>query len=582
VAISNAEIAAILNRLADWAEVAGEDLFRVRAYRNAARTVEGMSQSVADLAAEGQDLSKFRWIGKSIARKLDEIVKTGRLKQLEQLEQRMPGDLTEILSLPSLGPKRVRTLYDDLAITTLAQLEQAAREHKIRKLFGLGPRTEERILEELTRRKGAEGRVRLDVAEEVASSLVAYLRAIQGVREVVVAGSFRRRRETLGDLDLLVTCRPRSSVMEQVLRYPAVEEVHASGPTRSAVRLRGGLNVDVRVVPEEAFGAALHYFTGSKTHNIAVRRRGIARGLKINEYGVFQGKQRVAGRTEEEVFAAVDLPYIEPELREGRGEIEAARDGWLPDLITVDSIRGDLHCHTLATDGQASIEQLAEVAQDMGYEYLAITDPSKSPARAYGLDENQVAEQLREIDRLNGRLRRFRILKGIEVEILEDGSLALDEAILTDLDVRICAIHSHLDLPKSQQTERIIRAMDNPHFTILAHPTGRRIGEREPYPVDMERVMRAARQRGCILEVNASPQRLDLSDVHIRMAKDLGVKLAISTDARRTSDFASLRYGVDQARRGWAEAADVVNTRPLQELRGLLQHTPRPRKPKPR
>jgi DNA polymerase (family 10) len=541
-----------------------------------------MSRSVADLAAEGQDLSKFRWIGKSIARKLDEIVKTGRLEQLEQLERRMPGDLTEMLSLPSLGPKRVRILHDDLAITTLAQLEQAAREQKIRKLFGLGPRTEERILEELTRRKGAEGRVRLDVAEEIARPLTDYLRGVEGVREVVVAGSFRRRRETVGDLDLLVTCRPRSPVMEQFLRYPDVEEVHAQGSTRSAVRLRQGVNIDVRVVPDEAYGAALHYFTGSKSHNIAVRRMGIARGLKINEYGIFRGKERTGGRTEEEVFAAVGLPYIEPELREGHGEIEAARDGWLPDLITTDSVRGDLHAHTLASDGTATVQQMAEAAQDMGYEYLAITDHSKSLPGTHGLDENRLAQQIREIDRLNARLRHFRILKGVEVDILEDGSLDLDDAILGDLDLRICAIHTHLDLPKSQQTDRIIRAMDNPHVNILAHPTGRWIGEREPYAVDLDRVMRAARQRGCVLEISARPQRLDLSDIHIRMAKDLGVKLVISTDAHRPSDFEHLRYGVDQARRGWLEAADVLNTRPLGELQRLLVRAVRSSRPKPR
>lgn len=580
--ISNAEIAAILEKLADWSEIAGEDQFRVRAYRNAARAVAGMSPSLADMAAEGEDLSKFRWIGKSIARKIDEIVKTGRLQQLEQLEHRMPGDLPAMMSLPGLGPKRVRILYDDLAITTLAQLEQAARDQKIRKLFGLGPKTEERILEELTRRKGAEQRVRLDTAEEIARPLVAYLQGVEGVRHVVVAGSFRRRRETVGDLDILVTCRSGSPVMEQVLRYAAAEEVHARGKTRSAVRLRAGLNVDVRVVPDDAYGAALHYFTGSKTHNIAVRRMGMARGLKINEYGVFRGRQRVAGRSEEEVFAAVGLPYIEPELREGHGEIEAARDGWLPDLISADKVRGDLHCHTQASDGEATIEQMVEAAQDMGYEYLAITDHSKSLTVARGLDEKRLADQVREIDRFNSRLQGFRILKGIEVDILEDGSLDLDDAILGELDLRVGAVHSKFDLPKSQQTERIIRAMDNPHFNILAHPTGRLIGQREPYAIDLERVMRAARQRGCILEISAHPQRLDLSDSHIQQAKDLGVKQVISTDAHRASDFRYLRYGVDQARRGWVEAADIVNTRSLEQLLALLQRNPRPAKPKPR
>jgi len=579
---SNAEIAAILSKLADLQEIAGEDEFRVRAYRNAARAVEGTSRSMADLVREGQDLANMRWIGKSISQKIQEIVNTGQLKQLEQLQHRLPGDLTEMLTLPGLGPKRVRTLYDDLGVATFAQLEEAARGHKIRKLFGLGPKTEERILDELARRKGVQPRMAIPLAEEVAEPLVAWLKAVEGVSQVVVAGSYRRRRETVGDLDILVTGAAASGVMERLTKYAEIQEIVSQGPTRSTVRLRSGLRVDVRVVADEGYGAALHYFTGSKTHNIGIRKRGVQRGLKINEYGVFRGEQRIAGRTEEEVFAQVGLPYIEPELRESRGEIEAAQDGWLPVLITRDDLRGDLHCHTKASDGEATIQEMAEAAREQGCEYLAITDHSQGLSGVQGLDEKQLARQIREIDRLNAKLRGIRVLKGIEVEILEDGSLGLDDAILKELDLRIGAVHSKFDLPRTRQTERILRAMDNPHFNILAHPTGRLIDQREPYPVDLERVMRAARQRGCVLEISARPSRLDLSDVHIRMAKDMGVKLVISSDAHCAADFRHLRYGVDQARRGWVEAGDVINTRPLDELLGLLRRVTRPPRPKPR
>jgi DNA polymerase (family X) len=388
---------------------------------------------------------------------------------------------------------------------------------------------------------------------------------------VIVAGSFRRRQETVGDLDILVTCAPDAPAVDRFVKYEDVAEVAAKGPTRSTVVLRGGLQVDLRVVPEVSYGTALHYFTGSKAHNIAVRRIAVGKGLKLNEYGVFKGKKRIAGRSETEVFASVGLPYIEPELRQNNGEIEAARQGRLPKLILLADLRGDLHSHSTASDGHASIAEMAAAARERGHSYSAMTDHSQRVTIAHGLDAKRLARQLDEIDRVNGRLRGIKVLKGCEVDILGDGKLDLPESILRELDIVVGAIHSKFDLPRAKQTERLVRAMDNPHFHILAHPTGRLIGERAPYDIDMERLLEAARQRGCYLEVNAQPDRLDLNGEHCRMAKEIGVKLALSTDAHSTGDLDLLRFAVDQARRGWIEPGDVLNARPLKDLMKLLK-----------
>ncbi len=571
ILVHNSEIAAVLNKLGDLLEIEGENEFRVRAYRNAARAIDGHPRSIAGLIREGSDLSELPGIGKSMAQKIEEVVKTGRLQQLAELEQKLPGQLAEMMNLATLGPKRVKTLHTQLHIDSLDQLERAARQHEICQLPGLGEKTEQKILDELARKKGVEQRAWLIHAEEIAEPLVDYLKESEGVKQVVVAGSYRRRKETVGDLDILATCKKGSPVADRFVEYPEVEEVISHGSTRCSVRLRSGLNVDLRVVAEVSYGAALHYFTGSKAHNIAVRKLGVNKGLKINEYGVFKGQRRVAGRSEEEVYAKVGLPHIEPELREGRGEVEAAQEDRLPELITLDDLQGDLHCHTKATDGRYTIEEMAEAAREIGHNYIAITDHSKSLSVAQGLDEKRLAKQIREIDRLADKIRGIRVLKGIECDILEDGSLDLDDAILKELDVVVCSLHSKFKLSREKQTERVLRAMDNPNFHILAHPTGRMIGKREAYDIDLERVMKAARQRGCLLEVSAQPERLDLSDVHAKLAKEIGVRLAISTDAHRTSDFRYIRYGVEQARRGWIEADDVVNTRSWDDLKRLLK-----------
>jgi DNA polymerase (family 10) len=387
---------------------------------------------------------------------------------------------------------------------------------------------------------------------------------------VVVAGSYRRCKDTVGDLDLLVTSRNGKSAVEYFMRYDEVADVVAKGPTRSTVVLKAGIQVDLRVVPEESYGAALHYFTGSKAHNIAVRKLGQAKGLKINEYGVFRGTKRIAGREEADIFAAVGLPYIEPELREDRGEIQAAFAGKLPKLVRLEDVRGDLHLHTTASDGKNSLGEMAQAAKAAGYEYIAITEHTRHATIARGLDEKRLARQLEEIDRLNEDLEGIRLLKSSEVDILADGSLDLPDRILKRLDFTVCAVHYKFNLDARAQTERILRAMDNRYCNILAHPTGRLLGERPGYPVDLERVMKGARERGCFVELNAHPARLDVDDVHCKLAKEMGLKVAISTDAHSTVGLEMMRYGIGQARRGWLERDDVLNTRPLAALKRLL------------
>ncbi|MDJ0945309.1 MAG: DNA polymerase/3'-5' exonuclease PolX [Kiloniellales bacterium] len=567
----NAEIVEVFNRYATLLEIEGANPFGVRAHRKAARTIWDLPHSVASLLAEGADLSELPGIGKDLAGKIHEIVDTGRLHELEDLERESPSALVELTALPGLGPKRVKVLFETLKIDSLPSLRDAIEAGRLRSLRGFGRKSEEKILRAIERRKDVEKRTKLIAAEEVAESLLSHLKQVEGVQQAIVAGSSRRRKETVGDLDILVTCRKGTKVMERFVGHEDVDEVVSKGRTRSTVLLRSGLQVDLRVVPQVSYGAALHYFTGSKAHNIAVRKLAVAKGLKLNEYGVFRGDRRIAGRSEEEVFEQAGLPYIEPELREDHGEIEAAKRGKLPRLIAPEDIRGDLHTHTEASDGRNTIDEMAEAARQRGYAYLAISDHTKHVTIAHGLDEKRLGRQIEEIEALNERLRGLRILKAAEVDILEDGSLDLPNGILERLDLTVCAIHYKFDLPVERQTERIIRAMDHPCFNILAHPTGRLIGEREAYEVDMERVMEAALERGCYLEVNAQPERLDLTEIHCRMAKDLGLKVAISTDAHTTASLDYLRFGVGQARRGWLEPDDVLNTRSWTDLKTLLK-----------
>lgn len=571
--IHNTEIADSFDRLADLLEVEGANPFRVRAYRNAARTVRGYGKSMAELLAQGEDLSELPDIGKDLAAKIRTFVDTGKLPLLEEVEARTPAALSTLMKVPGLGPKRVKALYEELNIRSVDDLKRAARSGKIRELAGFGKKTEAMIRQRLEHFTGETPRVKLIIAEEIARPLVQYLKQIEGVKEVTVAGSYRRRRDTVGDLDILATATRGSPVMDRFVAYDEVDEIISHGKTRSTVRLHSGLQVDLRVVPQVSYGAALHYFTGSKAHNIAVRTLGVKKKLKINEYGVFKGDKRIAGRTEEEVYRKVGLPWIEPELREQRGELEAARDGNLPALIRQKDIRGDLHCHTKASDGHHSLRQMAQAAAERGYEYLAISDHSRHVTVANGLDSKRLLAQIGAIDRLNEKLDGIKVLKAIELDILSDGTLDLPDSVLKKLDFTVCSVHYKFDLPRKQQTERVLRAMDNRYFNIFAHPTGRLINEREPYDIDLEKIMQAALERGCFLELNAQPDRLDLTDEACKLAKDMGLRVAISTDAHSTSDLDYMRFGIDQARRGWLEPKDVINTQSLKALRKLLDRT---------
>ena len=435
----------------------------------------------------------------------------------------------------------------------------------------LGKKTQQKILEALKQKEDWGDRIKLPEAEERAEPLIKYLKKAKGIKEITIAGSFRRRKETVGDLDILVTCKKGAKVMERFVAYEDVKKVVSQGNTRSTIVLNSGLHVDLRVVPQVSYGSALHYFTGSKNHNIAVRKIANGKGFKINEYGVFKGDDRVASKTEKEVYAKVEMAYVEPELREDKGEVAAAQQDSLPDLVNLKDIRGDLHSHTEATDGHNRLEEMAEAAKNRGYEYLAVTEHSKKVAMAKGMDAKDLARQMEAIDRLNKKLKGIRLLKGIEVDILEDGRLDLPDDILKELDLRVCSIHYNRNLSREKQTERIIRAMDNPYFNILAHPTGRLINEREPYEVDLQKVMQAAKDRGCFLELNAHPDRLDLSEHYCKMAKEMNLKIAISTDAHSVSHLNFMRFGIGQARRGWLEANDVLNTRTWKQLKQLLK-----------
>lgn len=569
--IHNADIAAIFEEIANLLEIQGANPFRVRAYRNAARTVGDFGQDLATLIARGQTLPKIPGIGADLGAKIHEIATTGHCEFLQRLHHELPVALTELLTIPGLGPKRVKALYDGLAVDTVADLRAAAEAGQIRALPGFGEKTERHILDHLQTRTTGNRRMLLPVAAQYAQALTDWLRAAPEVRALEIAGSYRRRKETVGDLDLLVTATDPGPVMARLAAYDEVRNILGQGSTRASVVLACGLQVDLRVVEPAAFGAALHYFTGSKAHNIAIRKRAQAHGLKINEYGVFRGKNRIAGETEESVFAAVGLPWIAPELREDRGEIAWAARTPLPRLIERADLKGDLHCHSRASDGNATLEELATAARAAGLTYLAITEHSQRLTVAHGLDTGRLLKQCEAIDALNARLDGIVLLKGIEVDILEDGRLDLPDAVLGQLDLVVGAVHSHFDLPRAQQLKRLMRAMDHPHFTLLAHPGCREIGKRPLLDLDWLRLIRHARQRGCFLELNAQPKRLDLTDVHARMAKEEGVLVAINSDAHTVHDFNNLDYGIGQARRGWLEAADVLNTRPLDALRGLLQ-----------
>lgn len=578
--VTNAEIADDFERLADLLELQEANPFRVRAYRNAARVISGYPRPLAELVAEGADLDELPSIGEGIAEKIATLVNTGKLPALNEAARKTPLVLTDLMRIPGLGPKRVKELYDTLHIKGTEDIARAARSGKLAELPGFGEKLAAKIAGAIEHLSGEQKRFRLDDAETLSAPLIEYLEGLEHVKRVVVAGSFRRRKETVGDIDIVVTAKDGGTVLKQFTRFKGVREVVSQGETRATVIVGMNLQVDVRVVPEVSFGAALYYFTGSKAHNIVLRRMAQDKHLKLNEYGLYRGNKRIAGKTEEELFKAFDMAWIPPELREDSGEIEAALKGQLPKLIELKDLRGDLHSHTTASDGHASLEEMADAARKRGYAYLAVTEHTPSTRIANGLDAKHLRKHFEKIDKLNENFKDFRLLKSAETDILEDGTLDLPDDVLAEMDFVLGTIHAHFDLPESKQTKRILKAFDHPLFSGLAHPTARHIGQREPLRIDFEKICETAANRGIFLEVNGQPTRLDLNDTHCRLAKEMGVMLVISSDAHSTADLDTIRYGVDQARRGWIEAKDVLNTLPLDKLLRQLRDPDPPCRPR--
>jgi DNA polymerase (family 10) len=570
--VRNTEIARIFHSTADLLEIKGDNPFKVRAYQKAAQNIESLTEELSEIALRGE-LEKISGIGKDLAQKILEMLQTKKLGAFEELRLEIPEGLLELIAVPGLGPKKAKLLYDKMGIQTMEALEEAARADRLKDLPGFGAKTEENILAgiELVRR-GRE-RMLLGRALPLAQGIMANLAAMPEVHQISEAGSLRRRRETVRDIDILITSSDPEKVMDAFTSPFQVREVLAKGGTKASVLTSEGMQVDLRVVEPATYGAALAYFTGSKAHNIRLREMANRMGLKVSEYGVFRDKDqvRVAGKTEEEIYRILGLLYIPPELREDRGEIEAALEGRLPHLVELSDIRGDLHCHSRWSDGAHPIREMAEAARKKGYPYVALTDHSQSLGIARGLSPELVEKQIGEIAQLNRQLKGFTILPGTEVDILKDGSLDLPDAILARLSVVVASVHSSFKQNREVITARIIRAMRNPYVTILGHPTGRLLGEREAYDVDLEQVIKAARDTGTFLEVNAYPQRLDLDDIHCKRAKELGVTMAIGTDSHTISQLEQMPFGVAVARRGWLERKNLLNTLNLDDLRECLK-----------
>ncbi|MHB8954661.1 MAG: DNA polymerase/3'-5' exonuclease PolX [Pirellulaceae bacterium] len=575
--LSNAEIAATLDELADLLEFEGANAFRVRAYRNGSHAIRNLSQSLTHLVAENPDqLTDIEGIGQSVAEKCVTLVRTGRLPQLDSLREQIPPSVLLLLRIPGLGPKKAAVLFRELGIATLEQLRVACESHQVRSLKGFGAKTEQAILDGMHVAATASQRVYWAEADGVVRRLRDHLLACPAVERLEFAGSYRRGQETVGDLDALVVSVDPQAVMDALATWDAVRETLARGDTKMSVRLESGLQVDLRVVPRDSFGAALQYFTGSKEHNVELRGRAKQRGLKINEYGVYRGtgerEERVAGASEEEVYRTLDLPLFPPELREGRQEFRWAEAGPLPTLITEQDILGDLHMHTTDTDGLASLEEMAQAAHRRGLQYIAITDHSKRVTMARGLDVPRVLQQWAAIDRLNAALGPdFRVLKGIEVDILEKGGLDLPDDVLAQAEWVVASVHYGQKQPREQITARIVEALAHPYVHAIAHPTGRLLNRRDPYQVDLESVLNAAQKYRKCLELNAHPTRLDLNDVHCAAAKERGVPIAICTDAHSVEGLNVMRYGILQARRAGLTKADVANAHTWSQLRAMLR-----------
>jgi DNA polymerase (family 10) len=568
--MSNEKIAQILYEIADLLELKGVE-FKPRAYRRAARSIEELDKDVVVLYKDGE-LQEIPGVGQAIAKKVVEIVRSGDLNYLKQLREEFPAGLLQIMEVPEIGPKTTMKLYKDLRITNLHELKKAAEEHKVRELRGFGERSEETILKGIRLLEQRSGRMLLGYAYFYAKDIIDYLTSTGGYRLISVAGSLRRMRETIGDVDILVGSDEPGKVMDAFTSNPKVSEVLAKGETKSSIRLKDGIQVDIRVVATESFGAALQYFTGSKEHNIALRSYAIDKGLKINEYGVFKKDtdERIASKTEEEVYASLDMETMPPEIRENRGEIKAAIDHRLPSLIELGDIKGDLHVHSTMSDGSATVEEIALEARRIRYEYVGIADHSESLKVARGVSRENLVKNIDAVRKISERMEGIRVLTGAEVEIRGDGSLDYPDNLLSDLDFVVGAVHSGFRMGEKEMTNRIVTAMSNEYLTILAHPTGRVIEQREPFQVDLDTIMDTALENQVFLEVNALPERLDLNDLNCKRAKDRGATLCIGTDAHSVPQLSYMIFGVATGRRGWLETNDVVNTLSLKKLENRL------------
>lgn len=570
--MQNSEIARVFDEVADLLDLQNANPFRVRAYRNAARTIRDFPEPIAELVSSGRkDLTEIAGIGEDLGEKITTIVKTADLPLRKQLAAKIPAGLLDLLRIPGLGPKRVKLLHERLKVKSATDLGRVLDAGKVQKLKGFGPKMEEKIRAGLGRAQETERRLLLNEAETQADAVVAYLKAGGGISEIAVAGSYRRRRETVGDLDVLVTCADSAHVMDRFVRYPEVAEVVSKGETRSTVRLRGGLQVDLRAVEPAAYGAALQYFTGSKAHNVELRSIAQEKGFKLNEYGLFKGTRRVAGKTEQEIYAKLGLDWIPPELREARGEIALARAHRLPTLVTLEDIRGDLHMHTSATDGKGTIDEMAHAARALGYEYIAITDHSKRVTMTHGLDPKRLREQWRAVDEWNRRARGFTILKSVELDILESGKLDLPDDVLAEAEYVVATIHYGTSQTERELTARMVGAAKHRWVDAIGHPTGRMLGKRDSYPLDFDTVARTCAAASCLLELDGHPDRMDLPDTLAVAAKQLGVRFVLTTDSHQPGHLQFMRYAVDLARRAGLEARDILNTQPLEEFKRSLK-----------
>jgi DNA polymerase (family X) len=582
--VENPEIARVLEEIADILEIQSANPFRIRAYRNAVRTVESLTTPLRKWVEEKRQLTDLPGIGKEMGNHIREMVETGTLGFRDELLADVPRSLIELMRLPNLGPKKAKRVYDELKIGSVDELEAAAKSGLIAALPGFGAKSQEKILAGIVEYRQHGSRFLLPAAERLVEPLLAYLRETPEFERLEVAGSYRRRKETIGDIDLLAVASQPVPVMERFRGYPQVDKILNAGDTKSTVVLGSGLQVDLRVVPAECYGAALVYFTGSKEHNVKLRRRAVEKGLRISEYGVFRSEREqasgdvgsvegecIAGREEADVYATVGLPWIPPELREDRGEIEAATAGRLPDLIQVEDLRGDLHMHSTWSDGKSSIEEMVTACAAHGYEYMVISDHSKALAMTGGLDAYRLRLQWKEIDGIRARHPEIRILRAMEVDILGDGSLDLDDEMLAGLDLVLVSIHSRFDLPSAQQTERVLKALEHPEVNIFCHPTARQINRRKPVEMDLDLILRRAAELGVAVEANSSPHRLDLKDTHLKLARELGCKIVIDTDAHHTRELDQIRYGVEQARRAGLTAGDVLNTLPFEAFQAAIR-----------